>query len=97
MGAGAATLTGWGATTLLIGAGRDAKRELEAPETAELTVCETRGEIWETIWATMSDWEDVEVAVVVVGRGAGALTGAGVAAGRRDPETAEETVWEIRG
>ena len=43
----------------------------------------------------MSDWEDVEVAEVVVGRGAGALTG--VAAGRRDPETAEETVWEIRG
>jgi hypothetical protein len=28
---------------------------LEAPETAALTVCETRGEIWETIWATMSD------------------------------------------
>ena len=75
MGAGAATLTGWGATTLLVGAGRDAKRDLEAPETAELTVCETRGEIWETIWATMSDCEDVEVAEVVVGRGAGALNG----------------------
>jgi len=28
---------------------------LEAPETAALTVCETRGEIWETIWATRSD------------------------------------------
>jgi len=62
---------GWGATTLLVGAGRGAKGDLEAPETAELTVCETRGEIWETIWATMSDCEDVEV-----GRGAGALNGA---------------------
>jgi len=28
---------------------------LEAPETAALTVWETRGEIWDTIWATMSD------------------------------------------
>jgi len=73
---------------------------LEAPDTAALTVWETRGEIWETIWAIRSAWdvlEDVEVDVVAVGRGAGALTGAGVAAGRRDPETAEETVWEIRG
>ena len=34
---------------------------------------------------------------MAVGRGAGALTGAGVGAGRRDPETAEVTVWEIRG
>ena len=28
---------------------------LDAPETAALTVCETRGEIWEIIWATRSD------------------------------------------
>jgi hypothetical protein len=94
-GAGAATLKGWGAATLLVGAGRDAKRDLEDPETAELTVCETRGEIWEIIWATMSDWEDVEV--VAVGRGAGTLAGTEMGAGRRDPETADVTVWEIRG
>jgi len=82
--------------TLLAGAGRVAKRDLEfelldVPETAELTVWETRGAICETTCATISledELEDVEV--VAVGRRAGALTGVG--AGRRDPETAEVTV-----
>jgi len=75
-GAGA-TLTRSGATTLLEGAGRLATRDLEAPETAEFTVCETRGEIWEIIWATMSDWAELdeeEVEVATVGLGPGGLS-----------------------
>jgi len=88
--------------TLLAGAGRVAKRDLEfelleVPETAELTVWETRGAICETTCATISLEDALEdVVVVAVGRRAGALSGAGaltgIGAGRRDPETAEEIV-----
>ena len=71
--------------------------EFEAPETAELTVWETRGAICETTCATISLEDELEEeAVVAVGRRAGALTGrgalTGVGAGRRDPETAEDIV-----
>jgi len=95
MGAGATNCIFSGATTGLVGAGRAVKRDLEFellevevdPETAELTVCETRGAIWDTTCEIMSS-EDV---LVVTGRGAGAV-GVREGAGRRDPATAEETV-----
>jgi len=67
-GAGAATRTTWGAATgtltrvtprpvdvRVVAELLEVALFLEAPETAALTVWETRGEIWDTIWATMSD------------------------------------------
>ena len=80
--------TGAGAATGLEIDGEDTLEDLD-PETAEETVCETKGEISATTWDTISaPEEDEEVAV----------TGLGVGAGRLEaPDTADDTVCEIKG
>ena len=84
--------TGRGARGAGTGAGRLAWN-LD-PDTAEDTVWETRGAMLETTWDTMlSELALLEKTVVergAAGRGAGADV-------RLDPDTAEDTVCEIRG
>ena len=99
-GAGAiGTRTGAGAGA---GAGTSLTEFLLLPDTAEDTVCETRGLIWATIWETILSVLGVRTGAgartgAEARTGAGTRTGAGAGTGRdigrvEAPETAVETV-----
>ena len=66
------------------------------PDTAEDTVWETRGAMLETTWDTMLS-ELALLEKTVVERGAEGTTRGAGADVRLDPDTAEDTVCEIRG